>query len=234
MSNFCLALDTSTDLGSVAVLRAGQPLAAKTWSRVGSHGEHLTPALETCLASAKIEAKDLNYLALGHGPGSFTGVRIAVNAARSLSYALNIPVYAFDTTEILAADVTRNDLPLAVLLNAHKNLIFASTFIWRDQKWQRALKLEAYDLKTLETHIQSPHLCVGDAFDEFSSVFSPHLRAHLVRDPSMSDRPQAEVLGKLAHQNLGIRQPLAWKSVQALYIRASGAEEKLREGPGGK
>lgn len=225
-----LAFDTSTNKGGVAVLRDDKVLSEKTWSRESSHGELLTPALQSCLEAAGLKPKDLDAIAIGHGPGSFTGVRVTVNAARALAYALNLPVYVFDTSEIIAEAVTRTDQPLAVLINAHKNLIFASTFEWESGVWRRKLPLAAYDLNELSAVITTPHLVLGDAYDEFAPSMNQALLKNLIRVPELSDDPNPTVLGLMAHKRRETVQPLDWKDVQALYIRSSGAEENLRKG----
>jgi tRNA threonylcarbamoyladenosine biosynthesis protein TsaB len=231
-----LAFDTSTSKGGVAITENGQVLTSLVWEREGSHGELLTPAIEKCLEKSGRTLRDLDALALVHGPGSFTGVRIAVNAARTLGYALHKPVYAFDTAEALAASCPRRDLPLAILINAHKNLLFVSTFIWTNE-WVRKTALSVMTLEVLTTSINETHLCVGDGFTEFDSVMSSSLKNLLVRDPILPDEPSPEALGLLAFRESSRasgRKPLDWKDVQALYIRASGAEEKLREDLGKK
>ena len=120
-----LAIDTSTSQGGVALLGGEKVLARSIWSRGRSHGELLTPHIESALKETGQSLQSVERLAVGRGPGSFTGIRIGVNAARSLAYTLSLPIVAFDTTEILAAGVTRTDLPLITLLNAQMNLLFA-------------------------------------------------------------------------------------------------------------
>lgn len=218
-----LAFDTSTATGGVALFRDDQVLESTEWQRQGSHGELLTAKIESLLQNLGIELKQVDALAVGIGPGSFTGVRVAVNAAKSLAFALTKLIYTFDTSEIIAAGCRRTDLPLAILTNAHKNMVFATTFRYRDGRWQRELPLEARDPAKLGELIQEPHLCLGDGFDEYRDLIDP---ANLLRDPSHSDVPRPESMISLMKNT----QPLEWKAVQALYIRDSGAEEKLREG----
>ena len=106
---FTLALDTSTSQGGVAVLEGERVLSRIVWSREKSHSEFLTPNIETCLRDAGLEVRALDRIAVGRGPGSFTGIRVAINAARALAYALSKPVFTFDTMEILAAGVSDAD-----------------------------------------------------------------------------------------------------------------------------
>lgn len=242
-----LAFDTSTSQGGVAVLEGERVLSRIVWSREKSHSELLTPNIETCLRDAGLEARALDRIAVGHGPGSFTGIRVAINVARSLAYALSKPVFAFDTTEILAAGATDTDahrahderhrnLPILAMINAHKNLIYCSRFEWdapRSQWSRHENDLGAFTVEEITARVRVPHLCLGDAFDEYEPVFSPEFRSRLIRDPIFSDDPLPEALGRLASRRsaLGVG-PLDWKRLQALYIRASGAEEKLRESRG--
>lgn len=224
-----LALDTSTAQGGVAVLEGDRTLATRSWERKGSHSELLTAEIENCLKDAGRKIGQLQMIALGHGPGSFTGIRVAVNAARTLAYTLSIPVSVFDTNEILAAMVMRSDLPVLALVNAQKNAVFAATFSHgATEPRARTLDTTMVEAHELEALIKTPHLCLGDGYEALFSTLTPDLLVNLVRDPAVRDFPSAETLGRLAWLSRDSRPPLVWKDVQALYIRASGAEEKLK------
>lgn len=222
-----LAFDTSSSKGGVAVLDDSRVLSRIVWEREGSHGELLTPAIEQALKDAQIKPDALDLIAIGHGPGSFTGVRIAVNAARALGYANTTPIMAFDTAEILAAGVNHHDLPVLALINAQKNLLFASAFSWRDGGWQRQSPLETLELETLIASLKEAHLCVGDGYLEFAELIPAEAKTLFARREGLSDFPLPEVIGMLAAQSNGKRPALRWQELQALYIRASGAEETL-------
>jgi tRNA threonylcarbamoyladenosine biosynthesis protein TsaB len=222
-----LAFDTSTAHGGVAIFRDREILAHASWQRQGSHGENLTPQIQKCLEAAGIELAALDALAVGVGPGSFTGVRVAINAARSFAFALAKQVFAFDTAELIANGVNRTNLPLLVMINAHKNQVFAATFAFSAGRWTRTSDLIARDPATgLVELVSEPHLCVGDGFDEYNDLIPDEVLRHLVRDPNVSDFPQPQTFAALVQNS----QPYEWKDIQALYIRESGAEEKLREG----
>jgi tRNA threonylcarbamoyladenosine biosynthesis protein TsaB len=120
-----LAFDTSTSKGGVAIAEDDKILSSLTWEREGSHAELLTPAIETCLSQAGRSLKEIEALAIGNGPGSFTGVRIAVNAARTLGYSLGKSIFVFDTSELIAENCKSRGLPLAVVINAPHNFVFA-------------------------------------------------------------------------------------------------------------
>ena len=237
-----LAFDTSTARGGVAILKNAKTLSEITWERQGSHAELLTPAIEKCLTEAALKISDLDAIAIGQGPGSFTGVRVAINAARTLGFSLGIPTYVFDTTEILAAGipVSSNEFRsrpefhrLVTIVNAHKNSVYAAVFEFKNDdpgnSWIRTLPPTAVTADDLGTIVNTPHLCLGDGFLEYADNFSPALKERLLRCPSFSDFPLPTALGRLASMGQSNHSPLVWNDIQALYIRDSGAEEKLRE-----
>lgn len=228
---YALVFDTSTAKGGVALLRQNTVLNRLVWSREASHGEFLTPAIQRTLEESQVTLHELDHIAVGYGPGSFTGVRVAVNAARALSYALNGKgkIFAYDTTEILAAGVGQTDLPVAVLMNAQKNHLFFSTFQFSNSTWMRSSSLRLVPIEEVEKTIQTPHYCVGDGYTDFNKFFSARLRSMLIRSPTFSDYPTPETLGQLDFMIGSTRQALVWKDLQALYLRPSGAEEKLEE-----
>ena len=226
-----LAFDTSSAKGSVAVFDGDRALFFREWERATTHGELLTPAIEDVLNEARIQPKDLKLLAVGCGPGSFTGARIAVNAARSLAYALAIPAHSFDTAEILASqEGLPASKPILVIVNAQKNLVYASTFSRPAPKGARTLPLTAMSLEELDARVPDTHLCLGDGFNEYRDLFSQDLRRRLERNPAFSDEPSAIAIGRLAWSVRDTRPPLDWKALQPLYVRASGAEEKIGKG----
>ena len=225
-----LAFETSTAQGSVAVVEGEKVLASRTWLRDRSHSELLTAEIEAVLAESNLKPNSLRALAIGHGPGSFTGLRVAVNAAKSLGYALNLKTYSFDTHTILANGVERTDLPVLVLINAQKNAFFSAVFKREADHWTQTRPLELTHADDLDSLLKVPHLGVGDGFLELGDELSLNLKSLAVRDSATKDYPHASILGRMSENTERAQAPLVWNEVQALYIRASGAEEKLREG----
>lgn len=102
-----LAFDTSSPVGSVAVARGGETVARAVLTRQTAHAAGLIPAIDEVLGAAGVRAASLDGIAVGEGPGSFTGVRVAAATAKGLSAALRVPVWAVSSLAAvaLAADV---------------------------------------------------------------------------------------------------------------------------------
>src|SRR4051812_2977434 len=115
-----LALDTSTYVGSVSVTRGGELLAE--WSAFvrASHGETLLPHVEQALTLAGVHLREVELLAVGIGPGSFTGVRIGVATAKGLALSLQKPLVGVTSLRTLAAGMPAGGGLLVPLLDAHK------------------------------------------------------------------------------------------------------------------
>ncbi|GAB3018892.1 tRNA (adenosine(37)-N6)-threonylcarbamoyltransferase complex dimerization subunit type 1 TsaB [Nocardioides flavus (ex Wang et al. 2016)] len=100
-----LAFDTATQLVSVA-LHDGERVVVELSSEVPmKHGEHLAPLIARALDEAGIVRQDLTAIAVGVGPGPFTGLRVGVVTARTLGFVLDVPVYGVCSLDAIALEV---------------------------------------------------------------------------------------------------------------------------------
>jgi tRNA threonylcarbamoyl adenosine modification protein YeaZ len=99
-----LAFDTATPLVTVALHDGDRVVAERLSDRPMKHGEQLAPLVEAVLADAGIVRQDLTAIAVGVGPGPFTGLRVGLVTARTLGHVLELPVYGVCTLDVLAAE----------------------------------------------------------------------------------------------------------------------------------
>ena len=99
-----LAFDTATPQVTVALHDGDDVVVETTSDRTMKHGEQLAPLIATALAEAGIARQDLTAIAVGAGPGPFTGLRVGLVTARTLGFALEIPVYAACSLDVLAVE----------------------------------------------------------------------------------------------------------------------------------
>ena len=130
-----LALDTSMGACSAAVLRsdgAAPSLHARQEAMARGHAEALMPMVAEVLAAAGIAARDLDLIAATEGPGSFTGVRIAIAAARGLALATGAKLYGTDSLTVMARDALASGLspkgPFAVAVDARRGMIYLGLY----------------------------------------------------------------------------------------------------------
>jgi tRNA threonylcarbamoyladenosine biosynthesis protein TsaB len=126
-----LALDTATPAVTVA-LHDGERVVASC-TKVGGmrHGELLAPAITAVLDEAWVPRGDLTAIAVGVGPGPFTGLRVGLVTARTLAMALGIPVYGVCTLDVLAVeavDTAAVDGPFLVATDARRKEVYWASY----------------------------------------------------------------------------------------------------------
>lgn len=99
-----LAFDTATPLVTVALHDGHDVVAEQVSERPMKHGESLAPLIDAVVRQAGLVRQDLTAIAVGAGPGPFTGLRVGLVTARTLALALEIPVYAVCTLDVLAVE----------------------------------------------------------------------------------------------------------------------------------
>lgn len=126
-----LALDCGGAHLSVAIARAGRLIAAKGEPLARGHGERLLPMVEAAMAEAGLSFRGLGAILVAVGPGSFTGLRIAIAAARGLALAAGCPCLGLSSFEVALEALPTNAAqgqPVLVLLESKRAEAFAQSF----------------------------------------------------------------------------------------------------------
>jgi tRNA threonylcarbamoyladenosine biosynthesis protein TsaB len=222
-----LALETSGRDASVALLErrgdAVEPLIQRTLPDGERSAKSLLPCVAEALREASWRPADLELIAVTTGPGSFTGLRIGVVAAKTLAYATGAKLIGVHTLTAVAAGVQCNAPRLWVLLDAQRHEFFAASF---DMRLPLAQQLDP------ETHVLGfdPWLALVNPGDAVAGPPITKIRERLPVDLTIADvptsLPRAVDVGQLAvaHFDHGdIVDPLA---LTPRYFRKSAAEEK--------
>lgn len=127
--SYILNIETATKNCSVALAREGKTILCKEIAEQGyTHSERLHVFIEELMAEAGLLMRDLSAIAVSQGPGSYTGLRIGVSAAKGLCYALNIPLIAIDTLLALASKVTIKEGLIVPMLDARRMEVYSAVF----------------------------------------------------------------------------------------------------------
>ncbi|HEY8011771.1 MAG TPA: tRNA (adenosine(37)-N6)-threonylcarbamoyltransferase complex dimerization subunit type 1 TsaB [Rudaea sp.] len=130
MSNL-LAIDTATEACSAALL-VGDALIERRELAPRRHAELILPMIESLLAEAGISRRQLDGIAVGRGPGAFTGVRLAISIAQGLALGLDLPVVPVSSLAALALDAPveaeQGDSAILAVIDARMGEIYAGTF----------------------------------------------------------------------------------------------------------
>jgi len=124
-----LCIETATTNCSVALsINGSASVLIEDFNTSYSHGERLQPYIDQVLKKAKIDYAHLDAVAVSKGPGSYTGLRIGVSAAKGLCFSLGIPLIAVDTLSSLAAQVNVTDGFIVPMLDARRMEVYSRVF----------------------------------------------------------------------------------------------------------
>ena len=128
-----IVLDASSSFCSVALVRGDQSFEL-TELQPRRHAQRLLPMVDELLAAQGVARRELQGVAFGRGPGSFTGIRIAISVAQGISLGLDIPVYGFSSLAAVAQQVmmTQAAPRVMVVMDAHMGEVFWGAFELRD------------------------------------------------------------------------------------------------------
>jgi tRNA threonylcarbamoyladenosine biosynthesis protein TsaB len=127
--SYILNIETATKNCSVALAKEGKTILSKEIAEEGySHAERLHVFMEEIIQESGITFNDLSAIAVSQGPGSYTGLRIGVSAAKGLCYALNIPLIAIDTLQVLASQARVSDGLIVPMLDARRMEVYSAIF----------------------------------------------------------------------------------------------------------
>ena len=126
---YILNIETATKNCSVALAKEGKTILCKEIAEEGySHAERLHVFIGEIIEEAGITFKDLGAIAVSQGPGSYTGLRIGVSAAKGLCFALDIPLIPMDTMKILASQAIFSDGLIIPMLDARRMEVYSAIF----------------------------------------------------------------------------------------------------------
>ena len=124
----CLALETSSFSGSIAVVESGKTLAELYLSTTSRTAQSLAPGIKQCLDKAGWKASHLDLVAVSQGPGSFTGLRLGVVSAKTLAYVAKADLIGVSTLKVVAAQAPANSKPIVAVIDAQREQVFTATF----------------------------------------------------------------------------------------------------------
>ncbi|MBK9175089.1 MAG: tRNA (adenosine(37)-N6)-threonylcarbamoyltransferase complex dimerization subunit type 1 TsaB [Flavobacteriales bacterium] len=201
-----LAIETATRLCSVAVGRDGALLGERELeSDKHIHAEKVNVFIDEVLREVGLIMRDLDAVAVGIGPGSYTGLRIGLSAAKGLCYGLDVPIIGISTLETLAAVTGAHEPVLWPMIDARRMEVFAQPFSTEGSAMDtpRPIVLDSAWAEDVGTCI----VC-GDGADKAAGLWQAYPRI----EHRLGIRPHARALLGLAEERLraGLTDDLAY------------------------
>lgn len=183
---YILQIETATPDCSVAVSKNGVCVAEVSGEAANMHASHLTLFIDQVLAKAGITGAMLAAVAVSMGPGSYTGLRIGVSAAKGLCYALDIPLVAINTLDaMLAGFLGQGAVPLSAtsrllpMIDARRMEVYTAVY---DQEGNTLEATSAKIIDETSFGTAGDFILFGSGADKFVPVFEDQSHIRIVTD----------------------------------------------------
>ncbi|MGA0585848.1 tRNA (adenosine(37)-N6)-threonylcarbamoyltransferase complex dimerization subunit type 1 TsaB [Dyella sp. KRB-257] len=216
-----LAIETSTESCSVALVH-GEEVIARSELAPRRHAELVLPMADALLAEAGIGRHALDAVAVGRGPGAFTGVRLGVSLAQGMALALDVPVVTVSSLAALALEAPDDDSDAAILavIDARMGELYVACY--RRDGLCGLIALDDERVVTAESLLLPPsdawHV-VGSGWATYAEVLGERLAGRVVRSAHGDRFPQAAHVASLAVRECAAGRAQAPELALPVYLR---------------
>ena len=223
-----LAFETSAKAGSVALMEQGR-LLGESYTNTGlTHSQTVMTMAEDLLKSCGKDPADVDAVAVAAGPGSFTGVRIGVAAAKGFAWGADLPCYGVSTLEAMALGLGAYDGYILPVMDARREQVYTALFSVTEGNLQRLTEDRAISLKELAEEIKNLEksvFLVGDGSTLCYNTLSTDVPG-LILPPEHRLHQRAAGVALAAQQKIDAGETGDGASLTPNYLRLSQAERE--------
>lgn len=229
-----LALDTSSLVATVAVMNEDKLLGEYTINSPMTHSQKLMPTMDGLLKQLSLGIKDMDYIAVSKGPGSFTGIRIGIATVKGLAQALDIPILSVSSLEGLAYNLTYTDSLICPIMDARRNQVYTGVYQWESYKLKKIIEeapMAIEELMEVLSQTQGDIVFLGDGLDRYRTDITKGLGNRALIAPTYVSMQRAASIGQLAMDKLK-NNDIDFDNHFTLaptYLRKSEAERQYEE-----
>ncbi len=193
-----LAIDTATNFASLALWEEEQLWAEDVWYTSLNHSVELIPRIQRMLATRRVAVEHLAGIAVSLGPGSFTGVRAGLAAAKGLALPYDIPLVGIPTLDAVAYPFQRSEMPVWAIIAAGRGRLGAACYRQVDGAWTQVIPSQLTTLEKLCDQVSSPTIFAGEITASEAELLRSRLGSKaIVPSPALRAR-RASYLAELA------------------------------------
>jgi tRNA threonylcarbamoyladenosine biosynthesis protein TsaB len=220
-----LALETSGQAGSVAAAEGPRLIGERALDPHQRSARSLAPGIRALLTAIGWRIKDIELIAVTVGPGSFTGLRVGIATAKTLTYALDARCVGLNTLEVIAAQCRGDFQRLSVVIDAQRGQVFSARFEHDQPGWRMVAGPNVVDAVRWLQELDSAVAVSGPALAKLAKK----MPAGVVVTAECDWHPRAATVAALAWgRHLAGVYDDVWK-LTPLYLRKSAAEEKWEQ-----
>ena len=214
-----LAIDTSTDTASLALVQDSETLAELTWRCEQNHSVELLPRLTNLLSQSKSSLQSIGSIAVARGPGSFNGLRVGVSTAKGLAFSLGIPIVGISTLEVEAYQHAETDLPICPIFNAGRGEIATAIYQMKNNEWRQLASEHITTVETLCSQITTKTIFCGEFVTSIAGELKKQLKQRAIISSSPARLRRAGFLAELGQKRLQAGDYDNPATLHPLYLR---------------
>jgi len=214
-----LAIDTSTDTASLALVQDNEVLAELTWHCGQNHTTQLLPHLAHLLNQAKLNLQSASGIIIAKGPGRFDGLRVGISTAKGLAFSLNIPIVGISTLEVEAYQHAETGLPICPVFNASRGEIATAIYQTKHNEWCQLIAEHITTVEALCSQITTKTIFCGEFIPSIATQLSKELTEKAIIPPSAARLRRASFLAELGLKRLIAGDYDNPATLQPLYLR---------------
>ncbi|MFC1957859.1 tRNA (adenosine(37)-N6)-threonylcarbamoyltransferase complex dimerization subunit type 1 TsaB [Chloroflexota bacterium] len=214
-----IAIDTSTDTASLALVQDDEVLAELTWRCGRNHSTQLLPHLSHLLNQTGLSLQSASCIIVAKGPGSYNGLRVGISTAKGLAYSLDIPIIGVSTLEVEAYQHAERGLPVCPIFNAGRGEIATATYRKKGNKWQQPAAEHITTVDALCSEITDKTVFCGEFVPKIAAELSQRLKQKAVMPSPAAGLRRASFLAELGLERFRAGDYDDPSTLQPLYLR---------------
>ena len=214
-----LAIDTSTDTASLALVQESEVLAELTWRCGQNHTITLLPRLANLLSQTKLGLESISGIIVAKGPGSFNGLRVGISTAKGLAFSLGIPLVGISTLEVEAYQHAETNLPVCPIFNAGRGEIATAIYQMKQNEWHQITGEHITTVDTLCSQITTKTIFCGELTASISDQLRKELKQKAIISSPAARLRRAGFLAELGQKQLEAGNLDNPATLHPLYLR---------------
>ncbi|EPR07693.1 tRNA (adenosine(37)-N6)-threonylcarbamoyltransferase complex dimerization subunit type 1 TsaB [Ruminiclostridium papyrosolvens] len=224
-----LAVDTSTNVASAAILEDDVIIGEYNCNRGKTHSQRLMPMVQHLMETVGLTVSDMDAFSASIGPGSFTGLRIGVTTVKAMAFAAEKPVISVHTLDALAYNIPFAENLICPMIDARNNQVFTAIYRFIGNKLERLtdyMGIPVTELADILRNMEGDTVFLGDACNMHMEYFVSELGNRVKIAPPGTALAKASSVAILAGKAYREGKLESCYDMVPFYLRKSQAERE--------
>jgi len=214
-----LAIDTSTDTASLALVQDSEILAELSWRCGQNHTTTLLPYLTCLLSQSGLGLNSIEGIMVAKGPGSYNGLRVGISTAKGLALSLGVPIVGISTLEAAAYQHAETGLPVCPVISAGRGEIATAIYQMKGSRWQPIIDEHITTIEALCARIERKTIFCGELATSISEHLTKQLKQKAVIASPTASLRRAGFLAELGQRRMEAGDFDALATLHPIYLR---------------